>query len=264
MQTNHSFSMQRFFLLCKQSLIINKKLIIIALVGFVGTLFIALMLFQSASANDFKGWNLDDYIVLFFFLFFGLGIICTSLSFPAFRSKEKSMAFLMLPSSSSEKYVFEILTRLVVFILLMPLLYWAVANIEGAIMHYYYPEFEHYKFSFEEAYYKITNSDRNNYRLIFMVVQGGLFAFIFSFAGASYFSKSPLLKTLFTFSVIVAGYALLSILLFKSLNISEYQSGRNVFHMDKDDALIFGAIGLTVINLSLLAVSWFNLKEKEA
>lgn len=267
MQTNNIFSFQRFLLLCKQSLIINKKMIGIALTGFAGTLFIALMLIQSASSSDFKGWHLEDYIAIFLFLFFGLGIIYTSLSFPAFRSKEKSMAFLMLPSSTSEKYVFEVVTRLVVFIILMPLLYWAVSNIEGAVMHYYYPEFVNYKFSFQEAYYKITNADKNNHWLIYAFVQGALFAFIFSFAGASHFAKSPLVKTLFTFSILIAGYALFCYLIFKGLNLREYNPVDNkvlsIRIRDESEFATFLALPLTLINLSFLAIAFFRLKEKE-
>lgn len=266
MQTNNIFSFQRFLLLCKQSLIINKKMIGIALIGFIGTLFIALVLFQFAS-NHINDWNIDSYILLFFFIFFILGIIYTSLSFPAFRSKERSMVFLMLPSSSSEKFVFELVTRLVVFILLTPLLFWAVANLEGAIMHYYVPTFEHYKFSFQEAYYNSNIADHSKSEgwLKFAFAQGGLFVFIFSFAGASHFSKSPLVKAVFTFSILVAGYSLFAYLLFKGLNLREYNpvNNRVLFVSNKEELTIFLALALTMINLSFLAIAFFRLKEKE-
>src|ERR1035437_5541610 len=85
METNNSFSIRRFFLLCKQSLIINKKLFGISLAGFTGTLFIVLILFQSDA--NFRNWENHDYMRTFAILFFSLGIIYSSLSFPAFRSK---------------------------------------------------------------------------------------------------------------------------------------------------------------------------------
>ena len=240
-------------------------MISIALIGFAGTLFIALMLIQSASSSDLKGWRLEEYIVVFLFLFFVLGIIYTSLSFPAFRSKEKSMAFLMLPSSTSEKYVFEVVTRLVVFIILMPLLYWAVANLEGTIMHYYYPEFEHYKFSFKEAYYKITNADKSSYWLIYDFVQGGAFClYLFICGGASHFTKSPLVKTLFTFSILIAGYALFCYLIFKGLNLREYNPVDNkvlsIRIRDESEFAAFLALPLTLINLSISCYCIFQAK----
>lgn len=263
METNNLFSFQRFLLLCKQSLIVNKKMICIALIGFSGSLFIALVLFQSVS-NNINNWNIDSYTILFFVIFFSLGIIYTSLSFPAFRSKEKSMAYLMQPSGSSEKFVFELVTRLVVFILVMPLLFWAVANLEGALMHYFKPDFEHYQFSLTEGYNKITKQGETDGWLQFAFVQGGLFVFIFSFAGASHFTKSPLLKTLFTFSILFAGYSLLIYLMYKGLDLRNHTNNERILFMSSDDvAIISAAIAITVINLTLLAVAFFMLKEKE-
>ena len=119
MQTNNLFTLQRFVLLCKQSFIINRKLIAISIAGFAGTLFLALIFFQFTA--HFSYWNNKRYEAIFIFLFLSLGIIFSGLSFPAFRSKEKTMAYLMLPASASEKFVFELLTRIVLFLLVMPL-----------------------------------------------------------------------------------------------------------------------------------------------
>lgn len=263
METNYSFSTMRFFLLCKQSLIINKKLIGISLAGFMGTLFIALILFQSA--DHFNNWKNENYMNTFAFLFFSLGIIYSSLSFPAFRSKEKSMAYLMLPTSASEKYVFELLTRIVLFIFVMPLLFWIVANLEGAVVNYIIPEMKNYKFSFGEGLSVITDQDKIGGWVKFAIVQGCLFVFITPFVGASHFSKSPLLKTMFTLSIIVAGYALFTFLLVKGLNLEKYEpsNGRVLFIHNQHEALISLSIGTTVINLCFLAIAFFRLKEKE-
>lgn len=280
METNNIFSIRRFMLYCRQSLIINKKMIGISLIGFVGTLFVVLLFFQSID-NNFRGWELKNYIVLFFFYFFGLGLIYISLSFPAFRAKEKSMHYLMLPISSSEKFVFELTTRIITFIVLMPLLYWIVANLEGTIVHSYIPEFKSYQFSFNEAYHELIKT--HTYVTVdgkiqvqytqfeksvqYLFIQGGLFVFIFSFAGASHFSKSPLLKTLFTFSLIIAGYFLLGYLLSKGLNLSEYNPADNrilsIKVRDKNEFSKIAAFVLTIINLTFLTIAWFRLKEKE-
>lgn len=276
METNNIFSLRRFLLYCKHSLIINKKMIGISLIGFVGTLFIALLFFQSIDHN-FEGWNIENYIALFFTYFFGLGFTYISSSFPAFRTKEKSIHYLMLPISSSEKFAFELITRIILFLIIMPSLYWIVANLEGAIVHSYVPEFLNYKFSFSDAYAKMTKTitvvngkiqpSQMAPMIQYLFIQGGLFVFIFLFAGASHFSKSPFLKTLFTFSLIVAGYFLLIYLLFKGLNLREYSTVDNtvlnIKGRDKDDFSKFAAIALTVINLTFLTIAWFRLKEKE-
>jgi len=256
--------MQRFILLCKQSLIINKKLIGISLAGFTGTLFIALILFQSM--GHFRNWHNDNYMVTFTFLFFLLGIIYSSLSFPAFRSKEKSMTYLMLPATASEKFVFEFLTRIILFILFMPLLFWIVANLEGAVVHYYVPELTNYKFSFTELSLTIDGQHKTDGLAKFAVVQGCLFVLIAAFAGASHFTKSPLLKTMFTVSIIQAGYGLFIYFLVKGLNLRGYYSAndRVLFINNEHDVMVFLAIAVTAINLCLLAIAFFRLKEKEA
>lgn len=262
METNNSFSFQRFTMLCKQSFIINKKLIGISLGSFSGMLFLILMGNQSGA--HFDQWENHDYLSTFVFLFFVLGIIYTSLSFPAFRSKEKSMAYLMLPASASEKFLFEFVNRIIVFILLMPLLFWVIANLEGSIVHYFVPELKNYTFSFGQAFSEISKQPEFNFWAKFAIVQGGLLVFISSFTGASYFSKSPLLKTMFAFSLIVAGYGLYVYLLIKGFDLQGIHVENNFFIKDKDEAIVYMAIGATAINLCLLAMAWFKLKEKEA
>ena len=260
METNNLFSFQRFMLLCKQSLIINKKMIGIALIGFAGTLFITLLLFQSRYSN-INSWGIENDTITFFFMFIILGIIYTSLSFPAFRSKEKSMTYLMLPASTSEKFVFELVSRFIVFIVLMPVLFWSVTNLEGVIVHHFVPSFEHYRFSFNEDFRNyFTRNGKLDDPYLFFFLQLVLFGFIFSFAGASHFSKSPLLKTLFAFTIIVAGYMLFILIMVKVLHLNY---NNMPFVNDKNDLLKFFNYSILVINLSLLAISFFRLKEKE-
>jgi len=146
MQTKNSFSFRRFIMLIKLSLRVNKKLLLISLAGVTGTLFIGLFLLQAMV--NFEYWGQGEYMTTFFFIFLILGFIYTSQSFPSFRSKTKSLSYLMLPVSNSEKYVFELLTRIIAFVVLMPVLYWIVSNIEGRIVHHYAPAMINYKFSF--------------------------------------------------------------------------------------------------------------------
>ena len=263
MQTNHQFSFQRLLLLGKQSFLINKKLIGISLAGFAGILFLLLLWFQYIS--HFTRWENKNYMITFTFLFFITGIIYTGLSFPAFRTKEKSMAYLMLPASTTEKFVFELLSRIILFIFLMPVFFWLVANIEGILVHTFIPDLTNYKFSFGDGYAEMNKGGKFEGWPTVLAVQGALFVFISAFTGASHFSKSPLLKTMFTFSLILAGYGLFSYLLVKGLNLREYHpvNDRILFIDSKESAIASFAILLTLVNLCILAIAWFRLKEKE-
>jgi len=259
MQTNNQFSIKRFILLTKQSLRVNKKNIGIALAGISGILFLLLLLFQKM--GRFINWSNNAYFGAFVFFFFALGVIYASSSFPAFRSKEKSIAYLTLPISTSEKFIFELLTRVVGYIILLPILFWLIANIEGRIVHYYIPDFVNYNFSFKQVL--VDNPMTGWSKIVFL--QSSLFAFIAAFTGACHFSKSPLIKTLFTFSIIVAGYFLLFYLLIKGLNIENYRTinDKMLFFRSEQGSIAFFAIVATVVNLTLLVIAWFRLKEKE-
>jgi len=262
MQTNNNFSFQRFILLIKLSLRVNKKLILISLAGVTGILFIGLILLQAMV--NFEHWGQDEYMTTFFFFYLILGLIYSSQSFPSFRSKTKSLSFLLLPASNSEKYIFELLTRIAAFVVIMPLLYWIIANFEGTIVHHIAPQLANYRFSFVESISRFTTGNNHPFWETFGTVQAILFIFTAAFVGASHFSKSPLIKTLFTFSTIATGYFLYSFLLFKGLNLREYHLTVPFIFFTKNRILMFLALGGMLINLTLLAVAWFRLKEKEA
>ncbi len=260
MQTNNNFSIQRFTLLAKQSHIVNKKTIWLSLAGISGIVFLLLLLFQKM--GDFNNWSNNAYFGAFTFFFFTLGVIYSSLSFSAFRSKEKSITYLTLPTSTSEKFLYELLSRVISFIILFPILFWVIANIEGSIVHYYTPSFIHYKFSFSQF---LNDHPTTGWEKL-AIIQSSLFAFSAAFTGASHFSKLPLIKSMFTFSVIVIGFLLFTYLLSKGFDLENYKSIRNnelLFFKNKKDSIAYYAIFATLANLSLLAIAWFRLKEKE-
>ena len=264
MQTTNSFSIHRLLLMFKQSLIINKKRFAIAISAFSGILFITLVWAQ-ASVN-FSNWGEHAYVSTFVSVFLSLGISYAAFSFPAFRSKEKSMTYLTLPASTSEKFVFELLSRIVAFIILMPILFWVIANLEGVLVHYYYPELINYQFSYGKSLTSFTK-DVDVKQVIFLIIQMVLFGFIAPFTGGSHFSKSPLFKTLLTFSIIVVSYFLFSLFLVIAFDLLQGLSAGNKgmhFRGNREIAIIMFKIGFTLTNLSLLAIAWFSLKEKEA
>jgi len=264
MQTNTLFSFQRFLLLGKQTFIINKKMIGISLAGFAGLMFFVLFTVQSAA--NFQNWDNHDAMVTFFFLFLQFGFIYNCLSFPSFRTKEKSMAYLMLPATVSEKFTFELLTRIVLYILLMPLLFWMVANLEGVIIHYFIPDLQNYKFSFIAFVSDMIRENKMTGWVTFAILQGILFVFIASFTGASHFSKSPLLKTGFAFTLIIAGYGLYSFLLVKGLNLEAFHPANNrvLFIKNEVDGIAALSVGAAIINLCLITMAYYKLKEREA
>ena len=262
MQTNNLFSSERFLALCKQSLIINKRVIGITLGGSSILLFFLLYFLQAS--QQFSDWNNVDYSGVFAYLFFPLGILFSGLAFPAFRTKEKSMAYLMLPATRTEKYLFEFVTRILLFILIIPPLYWVVANLEGIIVNSFVPELVHYRFSFGEVWLKLTSHGHFGGWTLFAVVQGWLFSLFLFFAGASNFSKMPFRKTWFSIGVLLFGYTMFTIFLGKALNLHGISNIRLFFFKTDNAAIAALSMLITLVNVCLLTIAWFRLKEKEA
>jgi hypothetical protein len=204
-------------------------------------------------------------MIFFLFCYVALGGIYISQSFPAFRSKEKSLVYLLHPASASEKFVFEFLTRIIALILFLPPFFWLIANIEGAIVHHYIPRLINYKFSFGEGIDELITSKKLSGWNIYAITQFFLFVYLVMFTGACHFSKSPRTKTLFTLSVVVGGFVLLGYLLYRVLSLEDYSmNGKTILFMREDEDLyMFYSIVGIVVNLSLIAIAWFRFKEKE-
>ena len=264
MQTNNSFSFHRLMLLFKQKLIINRRRYPLALGAFSGGLFVSFVFSQTA--KNFTNWSNTDYLSTFIPVFVSLGIAYSAFSYPAFRSKEKSMTFLMLPATNGEKFVFEILSRIFAFIILMPLIFWIVANLEGALVHTFFPGLTNYQFSFREGFWVIVKDGRFEFWPMILTIQGIFFMFIAPFTGASHFSKSPLLKTLLTFSIVILGFLLFTYLLNMSINLDGLKPvGKDqIFFRDVQSVYRLLSISGLIINMTFLAIAWFSLKEKEA
>jgi hypothetical protein len=205
-----------------------------------------------------------DYFVLLMALFLINGLSYVGVSFPGFRSKEKAMSYLMLPASNAEKFLFELLTRIVLFLFLMPACYWMVANLEGLILHSFVPVFVNYNFSFSEAYSELVNSTKLTVWGELFMFQGILFVLIAPFTGAVHFSNSPLIKSLLTFFLAVAGYSLLNYILIQGLALYYIDPRANsiLFLGTQKEGFAFLAIFSLIINVGLLFVAWFGFKEK--
>lgn len=264
MKTNDIFNLSRFIRLFKQNLIHNYRMILISIISVSGGIFILLLLNQLA--NRFRPWMYGQFMSLFLFLFIALGIVFIGTSFPGLRSREKSYSYLLTPASSLEKFLFEFISRPLLFIVTMPLIYWIIYTVEGKIMHILNPDFIFTSFWFFRAESINIPSDIR-FWVIALLVNAGIFFFIIPFTGAASFMKHPLLKTYFSFAIffflnLFVVYFFMEILGFKE-HISGHQDG--FLFMDSKESMIkFFTFYLIIVNLATLSVAYFKLKEKEA
>ncbi len=244
MKTDTSFSISRFSLLFNQFRIYNGKLILISISGLIGGLFV--MLYSIQIITRFDTWRYEHFMYLFMGLFMVLAIVYSGSSFPGLRTREKGYNYLQLPATTTEKFLFELLMRVLIFIPLMPALYWAIFHLEGNLVEMLNSEFTFQSFSFTEGFHLPTEAE-NNWMKLFVASQGLLFLTV-PFFGATVFMKQPVIKTLgWSIAVLYVHLFLLNPLLKNASPL--------VIHPLTAYILL--------VNISMVTLAYFKLKRKQ-
>jgi len=199
------------------------------------------------------------------FLFIAVGIIYTGTSFPGLRTREKSFSFLLNPVSAFEKYVFEFLSRIVLFIIVMPIIFWLVYLTEGFFAELIIPDYDFVPVSFLwNGFSEIEPAEYYGW-VVMLVTSLTLLIFNIPFTGATIFTKYPLLKTLFAIAVIFFFHAFLIFFFVEILNFKDYGHSHMSILGIKDafGALKFFTIYSIIVNAGLIATAYLKLKEKE-
>lgn len=262
METNNILSMHRILLLYKQYINLHSKNILIT----IGAAFFIIIgihaffhvqefgtLHRGSVSNEYHG-------AIFSFVFFGACLLWVGQAFSGFRSKEKTMEYLMLPASTFEKFLFEFINRIVVFLIVFPIIYWVATNIVTGIFHSQIPEYSDYRFSYSDLFPTWKT------RVLLLVASLGMLFFTLPFTGATYFQKLSLVKTILSVALIFGFFTLMILLIVKGFNIKEYSPMDNkiLFMKDEKDAQLAGIYAAVLGNLVILAIGYFKLKEKEA
>ena len=262
MQQNNLFSFARFGVLCKQNLIHNFRLTITSLIAFCGGLFILLLAIQIV--NGFRSPDGERFFFGLFIAIFSItAIICTGTAFPNLRTKERTVSYLMLPASAFEKFLIEFLGRIVLFILIIPLVYWAVYNLEGYIVNLFLPVF-----SFEGQSLNLPENNLRtetaSVRMGILTLTGGLLLLIIPFTGATVFVKNPLVKTLFAVAIIFFFNLFLVYFFLEIMKFQRYYPTTPIlFVRQMEDGLLALIIGSMILNIGFLVAGYFKLKERE-
>jgi hypothetical protein len=260
--SNNIFSGKRFLLLFKQHFIHNAQFLLLATVAYIGVIFIVLSITQVG--NDLQPHNLESFqgfLVGFFIVF---GILYVGYSFPAFRSKESTINYLMLPASVLEKFVFEVVSRIGLILLMLPVVYWVTFNLQG----YFFEIFTEKSFESIGAQYIVKLDDvPAEYRfLIYSIITGGvLFALSLAFTGAAMFTKQPLVKSLFAVAVVVMLFGGYSYVVIEHVGLGRYQPPDHMFLVPLEEDKVMKAVGvaLFVATAVMLFVAFRKLKERE-
>jgi len=263
MKTNEIFSAKRFIMLCKQNLIYNYKPVIMSVTGYCGGIFILLLIIQAG--GDFRTLDEKSVFTIFLFTSLILAVIFAGTGFPSFRTKEKMQNYLTNPASLPEKYLFELLYRIVCFAVIIPLLYMAIYYIEGYFIHSIYNDYEVTAFTYVEIR-KVFQFPESSWQNTFFFVFAAL-VFIGPLTGAAVFTKFPLVKTLFSLAVIIFFNVFLIYFFMEILNYQRYNPPDNALIVSlfkgPDKAFRTMSIGGIIACFVLLMVAYFKLREKE-
>ncbi|GAA4832656.1 hypothetical protein [Algivirga pacifica] len=261
--TNDFFSATRFKLLAQQTYFLNRKAFFKGIAGFCGALFILFLVMQSplGMRRALEGKHLLE---IFITLFVILGLIYIGYAFPAFRSKEKTIPYLMLPASAFEKFVLEYLTRILLFVIVFPFLFlmtymvegWLHANLLQDINFYGWEVLDQIElFKHMEEFMKPWSA-----MLLGVVFWTGI---NLAFLGSAMFQRLPLLTTIFVSVALFFLYFGLVVLMFFLFDVNSYPfvlKQSSILERVWIAAIILLGIGF---NGGLIAAAYYKVKEKE-
>ena len=263
MNSNNTINLARLGMLGQQYLIHHYRILLTSIVAFCGGLFILLLVIQFA--EDFRPLGSGDmFFELLMMIFIGSAIICGATAFPAFRNKEKTLNYLMLPASATEKFLTEFLTRTLLFLVITPLLFWLIYNLEGYTVNIFYPAFS---FTGQDLF-EFPDMDMDTAtarRRVFMLIPSAAFLlFTIPFTGATIFMKNALVKTLFSVAIIFFFNLFLVYFFLEILEFDQFHpSGSILFIRHTEDLLAAMTVACIVLNVGFISAAYFKLKEKE-
>jgi hypothetical protein len=259
--SNNVFSRKRFALLFKQHFIHNAQLLLLSTGAYVGVVFIVLAIVQVG--NNLKPHELSDFQAFLMAFVPIFAILYVGHSFPAFRSKESTINYLMNPASVLEKFAFEFVSRIGLILIVLPFLFWCTFNLQG----YIFVIFTTYTFeSIGLQHTVIIDAPEKYLSVLYALVTGGaLFVLSLAFAGSAMFNKQPLVKTLFSVAVIVMLFVGYSYIVVEHLGVGRYNPPDEMVLIPNNESEAMRAIALALFGgaIVILFVAFRKLKERE-
>ncbi|GAA5028575.1 hypothetical protein GCM10011506_14390 [Marivirga lumbricoides] len=232
--------------------------------AYVGVIFIVLSLVQMS--NDRVPHDAEIFRELLFTFVAIFGILYVGYSFPAFRSKEGTINYLMLPASILEKFVFELFIRIGLMLILLPLLYWITFHLEGYFFTLFTTE-KFYPVGFESTFDFILPNDiqKSLFWFVSFIASLVMLGFILAFTGGAMFSKQPLVKTLFSLAIIIIGYSSVIYIALEKLGVAKYNINDSLWltPTNTNSAFRLFACAAILAIVVMLFVAYRKLKEKE-
>jgi hypothetical protein len=246
-------------MLSKQHFIHNAQFLLLATGAYIGLIFIVLSIAQIG--NDLQPHDLSSFqgfLISFVVVF---GILYVGHSFPAFRSKESTISYLMTPASALEKFVFEFISRIGLVLVTLPVLYWLTYHLQG----FFFAIFTDRVFQ-SIGLQHIVKIDEDVPTMIYSLVTAAiLFCLSLAFTGAAMFTKQPLVKSLFAVATVVMLFVGYSYIVIEHIGLGKYNPPDRMIlvPLNERGALQAVTVALFAATMIMLCVAYRKLKERE-
>jgi len=274
MEFNKHFNLKRFVRLFLQDLLINRTKYILGIVG-LGVISYLIMYFFLNTTNG-QMLNPENYVNSYyvgFFIFYMMAVgVVVGTAFPDLTDKIKTSSFLLVPGSILEKLLVQFFIRIGLFIPIALGLFWTVLRLaKASLVSDLENGFDVSKIPYFNFRMLITNAYNNQlmdkWLILFFVF--GFFSYgIYLFAGATYFKKYALVKTVVVSGVLFGCCILFSMLLSNIFypEITGFKLKLETFQVtEKLDNTKFSLLSLSLLSwIFFLGIAYFKLKEKEA
>jgi hypothetical protein len=207
MKSNGFFSFSRFYLLLRNDMLLNYKKYIFTIVGAIILGYIILYI-QMPTRQYQSNFGEINYTITFTTCLIGLGAFI-GLSFPALSSKTTTMNYLLMPSSSFEKFASQFLIRVIIGTFMFFIIFWLDAYLARATALISLSKIEHapqikvFEFSY------LFTSTKNEPPITAAIVAFFVSAGIFLFSVRIFFKKLAMIKTGIALAALIVSVAIL-------------------------------------------------------
>lgn len=271
MGSNNIFNGKRFVNLVKQYLFHNYSGILLGVPVLFGISLVAITFLQFINGDNQS--NQEEYFLIFVFAYIVIGAFYVGSAFPAFRNKEESLSYLMVPGSVLEKYQVQFIFYPFLYLLVFPLLYFSAYQLSSGFMYVVNPNFiafdllDFFQNIIVTRIYSDGNiiSEINNLPLVISIGFSIAMAFFF---GATTFKKFATLKTLFGLVIYIGLCIGMIYFIMENLNWGQYhptEDGLYLAPIGSKDQEIISFLILVCLSFGLIfsIVAFLKIKEKE-
>ena len=225
-----------------------RRMLYTAGIGIGMTLIICLYMLSLGTLEDQMYFNQHEY--LFILSLYISGFVFSGNSFIRLRSLQSTRDYLMLPASSTEKFIIEVLLTTVLYPFLFFIIYWLFSLLFNAILD-----------SVSQAFFMPFSLNVAPYQRALMVYFFIQSIFLF---GAASFQKTPLIRTSLLF-LLTVGFIVLFV--YVAWFFYDLDKGMDELAMNKlfySSAVYYRHYFVILLGLLFWVLTYLKLKEKEA